>query len=69
MPKAAKPWSLTRLRDKSIKIGAKVVVERLLAEYEPDVVGLSVMTFQRKTAKGVASATNYSGLKVEGMKA
>ena len=28
-------------------------VERLLAEYEPDVVGLSVMTFQRKTAKGI----------------
>src|SRR6266478_1973132 len=28
-------------------------VERLLAEHEPDVVGLSVMTFQRKTAKGI----------------
>ena len=28
-------------------------VERLVAEYEPDVVGLSVMTFQRKTAKGI----------------
>lgn len=28
-------------------------VERLLAEYEPDVVGLSVMTFQRKTAKSI----------------
>src|SRR5271166_5752284 len=26
-------------------------VERLVAEHEPDVVGLSVMTFQRKTAK------------------
>ena len=25
-------------------------VERLLAEHEPDVVGLSIMTFQRKTA-------------------
>ena len=24
-----------------------------MAEYEPDVVGLSVMTFQRKTAKGI----------------
>ena len=28
-------------------------VERLLAEHEPDVVGLSVMTFQRKTAKAI----------------
>ena len=28
-------------------------VERLIAEHEPDVVGLSVMTFQRKTAKGI----------------
>jgi len=28
-------------------------VERLLAEHEPDVVGLSIMTFQRKTAKGI----------------
>jgi radical SAM superfamily enzyme YgiQ (UPF0313 family) len=28
-------------------------VERLLAEHEPDVVGLSVMTFQRKTANGI----------------
>jgi hypothetical protein len=25
MPKAAKPWSLTSLREKLIKIGAKVV--------------------------------------------
>jgi hypothetical protein len=25
MPKAAEPWSLTRLREKLIKIGAKVV--------------------------------------------
>ena len=25
-------------------------VERLLTEHEPDVVGLSIMTFQRKTA-------------------
>src|SRR5712671_314137 len=28
-------------------------VERLLADHEPDIVGLSVMTFQRKTAKGI----------------
>ena len=28
-------------------------VERLVAEHEPDVVGLSVMTFQRKTAKTI----------------
>ena len=28
-------------------------VERLMTEHEPDVVGLSVMTFQRKTAKGI----------------
>jgi hypothetical protein len=28
-------------------------VERLVAEHEPDVVGLSVMTFQRKTAKRI----------------
>ncbi|HEX3522428.1 MAG TPA: hypothetical protein VHT52_10115, partial [Stellaceae bacterium] len=27
-------------------------VDRLVAEHEPDVVGFSVMTFQRKTAKG-----------------
>jgi hypothetical protein len=24
-----------------------------VAEHEPDVVGLSIMTFQRKTAKGI----------------
>src|SRR5262249_38658170 len=29
-------------------------VERLVAEHEPDVVGLSVMTFQRKTALQIA---------------
>jgi anaerobic magnesium-protoporphyrin IX monomethyl ester cyclase len=28
-------------------------VERFLAEHEPDVVGLSIMTFQRKTAKAI----------------
>ena len=28
-------------------------VERLVAEHQPDVVGLSIMTFQRKTAKGI----------------
>ena len=28
-------------------------VERLVAEHKPDVVGLSVMTFQRKTAKKI----------------
>ena len=28
-------------------------VERLVGEHEPDVVGLSVMTFQRRTAKGI----------------
>src|SRR5213595_4242747 len=28
-------------------------VERLVAEHEPDLVGLSVMTFQRKTAKDI----------------
>src|SRR5438552_2495748 len=28
-------------------------VERLAAEHEPEIVGLSVMTFQRKTAKGI----------------
>src|SRR5499427_2193224 len=28
-------------------------VERLVAEHQPDIVGLSVMTFQRKTAKGI----------------
>ena len=28
-------------------------VERLVAEHQPDVVGLSVMTFQRKTAKRI----------------
>src|ERR1700736_2112419 len=28
-------------------------VERLVAEHEPEVVGLSVMTFQRKTAEGI----------------
>src|SRR5437764_6026609 len=28
-------------------------VERLVAEHEPDVVGLSIMTFQRRTAKGI----------------
>jgi radical SAM superfamily enzyme YgiQ (UPF0313 family) len=30
-------------------------VSRLLAEYKPDVVGLSVMTFQRKTARRIAA--------------
>jgi hypothetical protein len=28
-------------------------VERLLAEQEPEIIGLSIMTFQRKTAKGI----------------
>ena len=28
-------------------------VERLVAEHKPDVVGLSVMTFQRKTARKI----------------
>jgi hypothetical protein len=28
-------------------------IERLVPEHDPDVVGLSVMTFQRKTAKGI----------------
>jgi anaerobic magnesium-protoporphyrin IX monomethyl ester cyclase len=28
-------------------------VEKLLADFEPDIVGLSIMTFQRKTAKAI----------------
>jgi hypothetical protein len=28
-------------------------VERLLGEQEPEIIGLSIMTFQRKTAKGI----------------
>jgi hypothetical protein len=31
MPKAAEPWSLTSLREKLIKIGAKVVSRRYAA--------------------------------------
>ena len=31
----------------------QTTVERLAAEHEPDLVGLSVMTFQRRTAKGI----------------
>jgi anaerobic magnesium-protoporphyrin IX monomethyl ester cyclase len=34
-------------------------IERLLSEYEPDVVGLSVMTFQRETAFKIARLIRY----------
>jgi hypothetical protein len=37
----------------AVKAGLPCPVERLVAEHEPDLVGLSVMTFQRKTAKGI----------------
>jgi pyrimidine operon attenuation protein/uracil phosphoribosyltransferase len=30
-------------------------VEQLMAEHQPDMVGLSVMTFQRATARGLMS--------------
>src|SRR5512143_2669659 len=33
--------------------GVRATVERLVREQEPDLVGLSVMTFQRRTAKRV----------------
>src|SRR5579859_8157018 len=31
----------------------RLTVERLVREFEPDVVGLSIMTFQRRTAKKI----------------
>ncbi len=36
-----------------VRQSVRRTVERLLAEFQPDVVGLSVMTFQRKTAQKI----------------
>src|SRR4051794_39506252 len=38
-----------------VQSAVRATVERLVRELEPDVVGLSVMTFQRATALGLAA--------------
>src|SRR5512132_1789484 len=37
----------------------RATVERLVREFQPDVVGLSVMTFQRRTALAIARLVRY----------
>ena len=37
-------------------------VEQLVAEHEPDLVGLSIMTFQRKTAKSIIDLVRTLGI-------
>jgi hypothetical protein len=47
MPKTAEPWSLTSLREKLIKIGAKVVSQRALPDV-PDGRGSGTATDVRR---------------------
>jgi hypothetical protein len=46
MPKAAEPWSLTSLRDKLIKIGAKVVSHGRYVTFQMAEVAVSHQMFQ-----------------------
>jgi hypothetical protein len=46
MPKAAEPWSLTSLREKLIKIGAKVVSHGRYVTFQMAEVAVSPQTFQ-----------------------
>jgi DDE family transposase len=45
IPKTAKPWSLTSLREKLIKIGAKVVSHGRYVTFEMAVVAVSRQMF------------------------
>jgi hypothetical protein len=45
MPKAAKPWSLTSLREKLIKIGAKVVSHSGYVTFQMAEIAVSRQTF------------------------
>jgi len=45
MPKTAEPWSLTGLRDKLIKIGAKVVSHGRYITFQMAVVAVSRQMF------------------------
>jgi hypothetical protein len=46
MPKAAEPWSLTSLREKLIKIGAKVVSHGRYITFQMAAVAVSRQMFQ-----------------------
>jgi hypothetical protein len=46
MPKAAEPWSLTSLREKLIKIGAKVVSHGRYVTFQMDEVAVSRLMFR-----------------------
>jgi DDE family transposase len=46
MPKMAEPWSLTRLREKLIKIGAKVVSHGRYVMFQMAEVAVSRQMFQ-----------------------
>jgi len=46
MPKAAEPWSLASLRDKLIKIGAKVVSHGRYVTFQMAEVAVSHQMFQ-----------------------
>jgi len=45
MPKAAEPWSLTSLREKLVKIGAKVVSHGRYVTFQPAEVAVSRQMF------------------------
>jgi len=46
MPKAAEPWSLTSLREKQVKIGAKVVSHGRYVTFQMAEVAVSRQMFQ-----------------------
>ena len=46
MPKAVEPWSLTSLREKLIKIGAKVVSHGRYVTFQMAEVAVSRLTFR-----------------------
>ena len=46
MPKAAEPWSLTRLREKLIKIGARVVSHGRYVTFQMAEVAVSRLMFR-----------------------
>jgi hypothetical protein len=71
MPKAAEPWSLTSLREKLVKIGAKGVshgryLTFQMAEVAADIRGNSLMERDLplpKTPKGTILAPQPSGIR------
>jgi hypothetical protein len=55
MPKTAEPWSLTRLREKLIKIGAKVVSHGRYVTFQMAEVGVPRQIFQEFRNRGPSS--------------